>query len=144
MFLAAAILVSCSKSSGPPLFLDRPPELPITVGETPLQVVTEDYQWEGRDGTLRRDTPSPLVFAENNLKPVRVPPGSVAKLSLVLPPTEGTLVAQQWRPDFTRKPAEPIEEEPLVLPEEPGIHTFTISAQWPQGKVSYAFQVQVR
>lgn len=58
-------------------------------------------------------------------------------------PIEGTMVVEQWVDESNVQSIE-VKNDTIKIPQEIGIYTYHIMANWEKGSGSYAFSIEVR
>lgn len=118
----------------------NPPELKVYSGNTNVPTVLGSYCWKSLVSKLCVDMiPPDDLLKEKGYTPPVVPPGSTLRLTFTVSPDPGSVVISQ-------PPEKPlISDGTLSIPKEPGIYTYSVSAQWEgKGSAVYFFQVQVK
>lgn len=116
-----------------------PPAPTVTAAGIPVPVIPNRHCWDGGRICAENLTPTKLV-EEKGLTPTAVPPGSRLRLAFAVPPR--SVRVDRWEGD--RAETVPVEDDAWKAPEEPGVYTYSISADWPKRGAGYAVLVEVR
>lgn len=115
------------------------PQAPtVTAAGISVPVVLNRHCWDGGKVCAENLTPSKLV-EEKGLTPTAVPSGSRLRLAFPVPPR--SIQVDRWEGD--RAETVPIEDDAWKAPEEPGVYTYSITADWVKRGAGYAVLVEV-
>ncbi len=125
----------------------RPARSVVLAGAEPIRTFRGSYCWQQSFRAVCADTPAPPELLKGHLPPV-VPPGATLHIRFDPPPQPGSIRVNRWeqgrpQPASAAVTAGRAAEVTLTLPTAPGPYLYDVSAQWPQGDGSYAFQVLV-
>jgi hypothetical protein len=116
------------------------PTLAVTAGMTQIPVLLRSLDWY--EGNTHGSTDTPGWRELLRVKKV-VPPETVVRLSFDPRPIPFSVTVTEWGPGAP-KPVPFTDVHTFVLPTAPGVYVYLVDAQWPNGKASYVFQVEVR
>lgn len=123
----------------------RDPNAPLppapTVSAAGVSVpVVRNYHCRERDNVCMENlTPTKLV-EEKGMTPTAVPPGSLLRLSFPVPPRH--VQVDRWEGESPE--SVPVEDNAWKTPEEPGVYTYSVTADWPQRAGGYVVLIEVR
>ncbi|MDB4894220.1 MAG: hypothetical protein JWN15_482 [Firmicutes bacterium] len=118
----------------------KPPDARITAGNVVVPAILGTYCWT----TVCADYPVPPRHLQTGqYQTVHVPGGATLAITFTSRPENGTITINQWVGD-TATTISGSDKSAIVVPGEPGIYTYDVSARWKRGSASYAFQVEVR
>lgn len=116
-----------------------PPAPTVSAAGIPVPVVRNQHCWEDSKICVENLTPTKLVEAKD-LTPTAIPPGVLLRLAFPVPPRH--VQVDRWEGE--RPETVPVEDDAWKAPEEPGVYTYSITADWPQRAAGYAVLVEVR
>ena len=116
-----------------------PPAPTVSAAGVPVPIVFNQHCWDDGKVCAENLTPTKLVKAKR-LTPTTVPPGALLRFAFQVPPR--FVQVDHWKGD--RPETVPVEDDAWKAPEEPGVYTYSITADWPQRGAGYAVLVEVR
>lgn len=123
--------------------LSSPPKLTVSFQAKSFEAIIGTYSWtvDNHDGTKTTtiaDSSSPDYLVKDST-PISVP--SKAALTLSFSNKPSSISVDIWRDGKIIK--QEINDGKIIVPESKGLVVYGVDAAWEQGKVNYAFLVEV-
>lgn len=116
-----------------------PPAPAVSAAGVAVPVVYNQHCWDDGRVCAENLTPTKLVEAKG-LTPTAIPPGALLRLAFPAPPRY--VQVDRWEGE--RPETVPVRDNAWKVPDEPGVYTYSITADWPQRAAGYAVLVEVR
>ena len=125
-------------------FSSEPPAPTVTAGNTNIPTVQGSYCWDRifSSQCVDKAYTSTLDMAKSH-RPTTVSPNQKVIIEFSKEPIAGTFTVEQLI-DEENSIETKISDDSITVPQEKGIYSYHIRADWKQGGGNYAFSVEVK